>query len=161
MQPSMHFLFAKETFHNLITLTTNTNNKTIYLLPPKTKKQTFTSPLFSKHPFPIHQPTHKCLFSLQKEVQSHACKPVLGFSLPKMGYDHFCKWLRVQFSFRKVLVLFSKKCLQNKISFLQRGSFQMLTLRIQFSFCKGLLSKYLILFAMDFSKSLSFSQRIF
>ena len=104
MQPSMYSLFAKETFHNIVTLTKNTNNKTVqsniiidipiwYCIhlpptpppPPKKKKRTNTSPLFSKHHFPIHQPTHKCLFSLQKEILSHACKPVLGLAFPKWG----------------------------------------------------------------------------
>ena len=78
-----------------------------------------------------------------------------------MGYDHFCKWLRVQFSFHKVLVLFSKKMsskqdflfakgffpnvdLENTIFFLQRPSFQ-----ISHPFCNGFFKEF-VLFTKDF-----------
>lgn len=75
-------------------------------------------PILSKPNLPIHTPIPRSIFSLQKEVQSHACKPVLGFSLPKMGYDPFCKGLRCSFLFTKSL--FQIGWLQNKTIFLQR-----------------------------------------
>ena len=80
--PCISFLQRKH-FIKSLTHGKNVNNITIeqysivvtYLLPKK------TSP-FQTH-IPIHHPSHKYIFALQKEVLSHACKPVLGLAFPK------------------------------------------------------------------------------
>ena len=83
MQPSMHFRFAKETLHKIIgSWEKNVNKITIEqysIVVPKKKK---LHP--SKPTFPSTIPVTS-IFALQKEVLSHACKPVLGLAFPKWG----------------------------------------------------------------------------
>ena len=107
----------------------------------------FHSPFLSKPNLPIHNPIHKSIFSLQKEIQSHARKPVLGFSLPKMqrieGAVFFAQILAFKHAVFKIQVPFAKaffqtffrkiSSFQNKNSFLQRFFFQ-----TSHPFCKRL-----------------------
>lgn len=148
----MSFLFAKDSSYRIIILTKNEktieSNIVIGEFIVLLKKN---SPILSKPNLPIHTPIPRSIFSLQKEVQSHACKPVLGFSLPKMGYDPFCKGLRCSFLFTKSL--FQISWLQNKTIFLQRFFPKHL-------FAKSTVFKMKIAFCkVFFCGSLSFLQR--
>jgi len=101
----MSFLFAKDSSYRIIILTKNEktieSNIVIGEFIVLLKKN---SPILSKPNLPIHTPIPRSIFFFAKRSPESCTQALLGFSLPKMGYDPFCKGLRVQFSFHKVFV---------------------------------------------------------